>query len=675
MAPKKKQYSVQPKQGFGTAKTAPISQLRKAEQLIQREKWDEAETFLRSLSQAYPQDPDPLISLLNLYYDLEDMQKYLGVAQKVAAMLPNDGDTAYVLGGAYLVNQHPLLALQTMRHAVERFPNHQKANDTRTTIAQFEPMVDELLADIGLTEATGCSREQGIALATLHERGQCYLHQGKYDLSKQDEEEVLRQQPSFVSARNNLSLISCLQGDLEGAIGQAQQVLEQEPDNIHALSNLIRFHILTGDFAQAQSFAEPLKTSQANAWDGWTKKIEGLSYLRDDVGVVALYEQAKAAGNLKEPLLNPRLLHLVAVAMAHLGQTNHAEKQWQATLKQFPNFDLAQGNLENLRKPIEQRYAAWPFKLDDWLTLSEIEDLRKVIAPTKTNSNQPPSSQLCQRYLAAHSRLTQIVPILLERGDPMSHEFAILLCQNAQTPELLESLKQFVLGQSGPDEVRYRAATTLVEAGLIDREKVRLWLKGKWQEIMLLNYQFHDDPSVGHSRPVEKLLRQAILLMQQNSVLEAEQAEALLLQALDKEPNAADVQNNLAAAYSIQGREAEAIALLHQIAKQHPDYLFAQVSIARLHIQAGELEIAEAMLKPFLSRRRFHFDEFAKFTDVHLLLLQAQGNLEGAKTWLQIWEQIDADNPLILPWKLRLKGNDALATLKKLMPSGKKSKK
>ena len=50
-----------------------------------------------------------------------------------------------------------------------------------------------------------------------------------------------------MSARNNLSLISWLEGKVDEAIATAKAVLEDYPDNIHALSNLVHYLVVRGD--------------------------------------------------------------------------------------------------------------------------------------------------------------------------------------------------------------------------------------------------------------------------------------------------------------------------------------------------------------------------------------------------------------------------------------------
>jgi tetratricopeptide (TPR) repeat protein len=260
MASKKKSLaSKNPNRGFGVKSLN--DGLRQAKALIVRQKWAEAQAILQELSKTYPRR-DVLTYLAETCYELGDMAGYGYACDRLLEINPNDSDTAFALAGAYLSNLHPILALQTFRQAIARWPDAEPAAEARKLVVELEANVDKLLEEMNLTG------EGGMEIAILHERGQAYLAQHEYQKAREAEEELLRQRPDFVSARNNLSLISFAEGDLEGAIAICQQVLESQPDNIHALSNLTRFYCLQGEREKARAVAEKLKTSQAVlAWD------------------------------------------------------------------------------------------------------------------------------------------------------------------------------------------------------------------------------------------------------------------------------------------------------------------------------------------------------------------------------------------------------------------------
>ncbi|HEY8530913.1 MAG TPA: tetratricopeptide repeat protein [Limnochorda sp.] len=72
------------------------------------------------------------------------------------------------------------------------------------------------------------------------------------------------------------------------------------------------------------------------------------------------------------------------------------------------------------------------------------------------------------------------------------------------------------------------------------------------------------------------------------------EAEALLRQALARNPGSLPVRTNLAACLALQGRTGEAEALLCDVLQADPDYLFPRALLATLLAQAGRLEEAAA---------------------------------------------------------------------------------
>src|SRR5207237_10520180 len=145
--------------------------------------------------------------------------------------------------------------------------------------------------------------------------------------------------------------------------------------------------------------------------------------------------------------------------------------------------------------------------------------------------------------------LPSLIPSLLGRGDPRARELALRLALMAETPELLAALRDFALSQRGPDEQRIEAAHAVVDAGLLPAGPTRLWLQGEWREVLLMGFEITDEPTPqGHGPQVEAWHAEALAALHQG---EAEQAERLLTQALQLEPDHPSLLHNLAATYEM----------------------------------------------------------------------------------------------------------------------------
>ena len=646
MAKRKKRSAILTTRGFGSKSLE--AELHRAERYLIKEDWKTATEILLGLSQQHPEDKKVWGYLTEAVFEMGDMQLYQKACEGLLAADPKNGNSAYALASVYLNNQHPLLAMETFQRALELAPDHELAPRAKEMVAKYKPMLQELLQTMGLTEANGKE------IAILHERGQAYLEQGDYVAAREAENEVLQAHPEFMSARNNLSLISWIEGDAEAAIATGQAVLEQEPDNIHALSNLIRFHVISGDADHAQPYSERLKASHAKAWDGWTKKVEGLSHLADDAGIVEIFEQAEAA-ETDDSDASALFYHLSAVALARTGDKKRAIAQWEKALKLNPNLSLAKENLSDTRKATGQQHGPWPFSWEQWLTPKTAQELQQALQNILKAAKSGNLTTALNDFLSNHPDVMAMMPRLLERGGPSGQEFVLNITEQLKTPELLEIIKDFALSQNGTDQMRNRAAVWASQAKLIPKDKVTLWIGGQWREIMLMAYEFHDEPTRHHSKKVSRWVEQANKLLHSGDERKAAEAEGLFKKALEVEPDSPDVLNNLAVAYLNQGREDESNALIDDIVERYPDYIFARAALARRHILAGDLEAAEALLQPLMTRDRFQFQEFSECADAYIELSMAKKEPNSARSWLNMWKQVDPDHPRLDYWENRLK--------------------
>lgn len=663
--------------GFGGTNLA--QGLQRAESLLRKEKWSEAMQLLSSLADQFPSSKAVWQNLTYASYELNDLITYQRAGEKLTELDPTNANHFFALGSACMGNVHPLLALQSFRQGLALAPNHEFADEARHALTELEPLLEEVLADMGLTEA------DGLEIAVLHERGQACLERGDYAESREATAAVIERHPEFLPAQNNLSLIAWAEGDVAAAIAQAKSVIDHQPDNIHALANLVRFYALTQRPDDARPYADRLRASHASAWDGWTKKAEALTLLADDAGLVALWDEFLAAGGdalvanpeaadaedvtTKEDIATeediaeedanamapPSALfyHWVAVALARTGAPKRAKEQWQMALTRDPNFALAKANLADLRLPVGQRHGAWPLSWEQWLTPPTLEAFRRAIERAQDTRGQRLVTGL-EEFFDTHPDFVAMLPRIAERGGPMGQQFLVLTAEQIKHPDLLATLKDFALGQNGTDELRHKAAILASQAKLLDKTNVTLWIKGSWQTITLMDFEIHNEILYDHSKRVGQWLKQAIHLLRQQTLAAAEQAESLLQKAIAAEPESPDLLNNLASAYLLQGREAEAETLIQSIHQRFPDYVMAAMSQAKLFMHDGDLAAAEAILQDFMGRDRFHIQEFSAFCETYIELMLAKNQLEGARKWLDMWAQADPNNPRLDRWRYRL---------------------
>jgi tetratricopeptide (TPR) repeat protein len=258
-----------------------------------------------------------------------------------------------------------------------------------------------------------------------------------------------------------------------------------------------------------------------------------------------------------------------------------------------------------------------------------------------------------ERAVHEHPELERLAPAFFQRGGPNCRTLAFHLAVGLDTPSLREALRDFALSQHGPDALRMEAARQARNAGLLSATApVRLWLEGEWREILLLEFEVYEeaDPS-RHSEEVTLLAEEALHALYDNRAAEG---EAVLHRALELEPDSPDLLNNLASAYEFQGRHEESRRLVDEIHQRFPDYLFARTNLAIHAAREGHLERARELLEPVLKQGRYHVSEFSALCQAQLEVQTADGKIDAAMQWLELWESLAGEDPRQAYWEQRL---------------------
>jgi tetratricopeptide (TPR) repeat protein len=624
-----------------------LEELPAADNLIQRKRWAEARDALVRLDRRYHGQSEVLKRLLNVYLDLQDPHGYQETAERLVRLEPENADLVLGLAGSYLETARPALALREFRAFVERWPDHRRVGEAQETIAQLEAALPQLFAELGVDDV-----EAMWPVAVLHEEMQVYLAQNQFRKVRRTAEEILRQRPNFAPALNNLSLAHWAEGRLDQAIETAKEVLAFEPDNVHALANLVHFQCLAGRAEQAQGYADRLRASPAPASDKLLKQMEAFAYLGDDEAVIALFDGAAGTEERDERFANPMIHHLVAVAMLRLGHEKKARRMWKQALKIQPGLDIARENLEDLDLAVGERHGPWPFPSGNWLGQDAMRDLRSLVEGLDSKRERQILS-VVRQYMKKYPQVEAVLPFLLERGDPFGRGMAVAMIHMADRPDLWEVLKSFALGPYGPDAMRLEAANSLSQHGIMPGGQTRLYMQGEWREVLTIGFQIGDESEDREDFPrqVEKLAEEATLALYDE---DWQRAEQLLEKALAVRPDSPSLLNNLAATYQMRGREEEALDLVREIHERHPDYLFARVSVAELAMRDGDFDRAHDLLEPLLRRTKLHFSEFGRLCSALIDLYLAEENRDAARSWFEIWESADPENPALMSYRLRV---------------------
>lgn len=204
------------------------------------------------------------------------------------------------------------------------------------------------------------------------------------------------------------------------------------------------------------------------------------------------------------------------------------------------------------------------------------------------------------------------------------------------------------MAKSRPNRKRKQSKRTRSYSSGIER----LSFGGNVHQLQLMNIELHGEPVKRPNPKVEPLLRRSLDLLRARKGAEA---EALLKEALEIEPNDPALLNNLGQAYVLQGQGQKAEELAYEIHERFPDYLFGRANMANILIEKGEIERAKEMITPLFSRKRLHFTEFSAICSAQIQLSLAEGNREAAESWLDMMKQIVPDDPNIPALEMRVR--------------------
>jgi tetratricopeptide (TPR) repeat protein len=389
--------------------------------------------------------------------------------------------------------------------------------------------------------------------------------------------------------------------------------------------------------------AERLKMAESPNLDVWTKKAEAFSYLADDATVLQIAEDADKADALLGKFADPFLMHLAGAAAARLGDEKKAQKLWREASKRAPSFSRSWANLEDLEKPPGEREGPWPFEMVDWLSPPLFEDFVNQIEPAAKSNNENAVKATSRNYLQRHPHIISLVPVLLERGDPQSREFALRLAQLAETPESLAALKDFMHSPNGPDKLRYEALRQLQMSGFVQNgQRLGFWVKGQQTEILAMNYRVNDEPYERLPHKAHKLQAEGIEALKHD---DPERGEQFLSQALAEAPNSASIQYHFAILEVQRGNMKKARAMLQAIAERHPKYVFASCQLALLALANDRIDEALAILDRISGIEHFHYEEFASFCKARILhAVIAEKDRKVANDWFDMWERMLPDD-------------------------------
>lgn len=610
-----------------------------ADELIKDGEWDAARRMLEECLDRHLSEEEPFELLLKIYQKQLNYSAACRLCERRLKRYPDDLHVHLLLAHTYALATRPASALHAFHRFAERWPDDPLAEGVREMVSLLEAELPKMMSEGGFPpDATP-------ELALRHEEIASALACGDFAETIKLAKAFLARWGGFTAALNNLAEAYFHLDRVDEALATSQQVLEREPGNAYALACQARYLLLSGRRDEAESIAQRLNTAQTTKEFELYRIAETFSYLGNDQAVLDIFEQARRAGATdRESREAAMLYHLAAVAHSRLGNQRRAERFWRTALDMWPSLDVAEANLEDAHNPPTERHGAWPFTLQEWLPATRRDKLVNMVADV-AEYDEKSARAVAERFGGQHPEVRHLVPLLLERGDPIGRAFACDLAASLKTPELLDALRDFCLSPHGPDQLRLKMANELCYSNVVPPGRYRMWLKGQWEEVEMVGYLISHEPTGEvYDGDVGDWHYESFQALRNG---DGQTAERLLRQCLEAVGDKPDLLNNLAMALRLQKRIAESAELSREVHQRWPGYFFGRLSMANLAIDGGDLETAEAYLAPLRRKKEFHVSEFVSLCNTHVNLALKRGNVAAAQQWLSMFKGAEPDHPML----------------------------
>jgi len=616
---------------------APPREIRNAllvsHQLMADRRYQEAEDLLKKERKRRPGSPEILEALVDLYQRNDNHAALAQVTPHLVRLQPRDPEAFLIMAQSYLYCGRIAIALETYRSFLAKWPTHKYASKAISAIEFLEPELAKELPTYELTDSE-------MHLLVMHDRMMLRMSDHDFTGAIDIATELLAIKPHLVSVRNNLALCLFHTNLMSEALDVAKETVQLFPENRFAEAALGRTLYLLGQFDEANQIADQIVTSFADQQDALAAQAEFLSFAGRDDNIIDLVDFSDSLVEIVPPCRG-LLYHYKAVALMRQGHAKEAHAAWKRCLKLDPNCPPAKMNLDEL-KAATDCHAPWAEVLHKWIPFQSMA----AIVATLTSGEHETGSGMPE-VLRKWPHLVKLVPAMLERGDRGAREFAVLTAKADSSPAMLNALKDFAMGQRGPDSMRISTVLFLRAQNFLGDEPVRIWSKGAWTDIVPYSAEIHYEQVPHPNSRVTDLLNVGVDAMHDKDL---DAAEAAFRKCIEIDPDFPPPLNNLAATLLMgKGKKAheEAEQILLDMFERFPDYPFSRISLAQLAIHDGRIEEAQELIGPLASRTRWHVSEAMAHGTVVLELALARKDYPAAEASLEMMRQLDEDDPRI----------------------------
>jgi Flp pilus assembly protein TadD len=608
---------------------------------------DQALALLQRIDAQGHMSIETMALYLDVLHELRDFDHYARIATVMAERLPEDPQANMLAASGAYATMQPVSAILFFERCLELAPEHPGTYIAEKELAKLRSHLPEIL-DAFVDELPKDLPRLSSVEKILH-----VFKLGRFDDVIKRAEQHLQNYPADLRIRNNLAEAMALNGDPKPALKIIDETLALAPDNFFARAVRCRLMYFQGDAGQSSADAEKLMNLKPRQISDLTKAAQSFAYIGAEDKIHWPLGEAERQGWLDDsPTDAALLMNYSATSLARAGDTKSARRLWTRAVKLAGEATTAQENLDDLHQPSGERWGAAYFGLRDWLspqqqdeTLS-IGDWANRFDEDGAESDQVGEAivRAAHRFLQKHPDVERSIPDMLDRGDAASQQFTLMIARGSQLREVNEALLDYVAGPRGTDQIRYHLLMTFKEQGHPFESPISIYVKGDVQQIEMLSFEITDEPSVpaGRTDDTCRLIEDANIALHDGNGAEAER---LLRQVQQIEPEQPDVLNNLAAALEMQNRMDEADRLTDEVINNHPNYFFGKIAAANRKLTQNQFDAAHDILIDLQRRERLHFTEFFALAKSMVYTNVGQRQYAGAQHWIDMLADYAPDHP------------------------------
>ena len=594
--------------------------------------------LLETLARSSPKSAAVAEVEAGIYQRMGNNEEACRAARRLLKIVPENAEAMLGYAQASLFCARSSIALIQYRKFLDRWPNHELV---ARAVEPIEICETESRRRVDVANQKGGLSlkfdDGGLEFYARHEASLERMSSNNLAEAIVLLEQNLKEQPQFMSSRNNLVICHFYQGDFELAVDAARETCQLFPDNRFAQANLVKVEFLSGNPEKANDLADKMIIDPPSEQDAYTAAVEALSFLGRDHDIVVLSQMLETVTPIDDDKKGV-LLHHFAVANFRMDDRDEAVRLWNQCIEVYPDHSDALENVEDLEAGGGN--AAWAEPMGKWLPQPFMQEIIKKYEQDIGN--------VVGLLAKQNPVVATLVPALLDRGDPVGREFALNFASFDATPPMLQALKDFALGNRGPDSMRNRAMMTLRKEQIIDAGPHRFYSRGKWTDIKLMTAEITREPVEVEAWKSE-LLEEGYWAMSDGDLAVAEEA---FQQVLDRDPDCRSARFNLAGVWQRRGRGDEpdmAMREMRQIHSEHPDYSFAAMAVAMFEAENGNFELAKKILGEIYALPKLHISEAMMLFASQVQVSLAEDDLQAAEESLNMMQQIaEEDDPQVL---------------------------